>query len=56
MPSERPKRQRTTTRIDHAPKPDLSDDDVIASLVADASERDLAAIRRCLCAGARGGA
>jgi hypothetical protein len=44
MPSERPKRQRSPKHIDRAPDADLSDDDVIASLVADASERDLAAV------------
>ncbi len=46
MPSERPKRHRTLKRMDRAPDPDLSDHDVIAALVADASERDLAALSR----------
>jgi hypothetical protein len=44
MPSKQPKRQRTPKRVDSAPEPDLSDDDLIASLVAEASERDLAAL------------
>jgi hypothetical protein len=44
MPSERPKRDRILKRADPAPEPDLSDDDVIGSLVAEASERDLAAL------------
>jgi hypothetical protein len=44
MPSQRPKHQRSMKRVDRQPEPDLSDDDVIGSLVADASERDLAAL------------
>jgi len=44
MPSKQPKRQSRPRLVDPAPEPDLSDDDVIASLVADASERDLAAV------------
>lgn len=44
MPSERPKRDHILKRRDRAPTPDLSDDDVIAALAADVSERDLAAL------------
>jgi hypothetical protein len=44
MPSKQPKRARHLRSVAPAPEPELSDDDVIASLVADASERDLAAL------------
>lgn len=44
MPSKQPKRERHLRSVAPAPELDLSDDDVIASLVADASERDLAAL------------
>ncbi len=44
MPSKQPKRARHLRSVAPAPEPDLSDEDVIVSLVADASERDLAAL------------
>jgi hypothetical protein len=44
MPSKQPKRARHLRSVAPAPEPDLDDDEVIASLVADASERDLAAL------------
>ena len=44
MPSKQPKRAHHLRSVAPAPEPELSDDEVIASLVADASERDLAAL------------
>ena len=44
MPSKHPKRARHLRSVTPAPELDLSDDEVIASLVADASERDLTAL------------
>lgn len=44
MPSKRPKRARHLRSVAPAPEPELSDEDVIAELVTDASERDLAAL------------
>jgi hypothetical protein len=44
MPPKQPKRNRVLKQVNRTPEPDLSDDEVIASLVADASERDLAAL------------
>jgi hypothetical protein len=44
MPSERPKRDRKLKLAEPAPELELSDEDVIASLVIDASERDLVAL------------
>jgi hypothetical protein len=44
MPSKQPKRARHLRSVAPAPELNLSDDEVIASLVADASERDLAAL------------
>jgi hypothetical protein len=44
MASKQPKHPRHLRPVDPAPVPDLSDEDVIASLVVDASERDLTAL------------
>ena len=44
MPSKEPKHRRPMKLVERVPEPDVSDDDVIASLVTDASERDLAAL------------
>ncbi len=46
MPSKQPKRPRHLRSVAPAPEPELSDEDVIASLVVDASERDLNALLR----------
>ena len=44
MPSKEPKHRRPMKLVERVPEPDLSDDEIIASLVADASERDLTAL------------
>jgi hypothetical protein len=44
MPSKQPKRRLKPRRIERVAEPEVNDDEIIASLVVDASARDLAAL------------